>query len=196
MEEKKLIYSKLIDISRSISHIGKDRKNAQQGYVFRGIDDMYNSLHETFAQNGVLISSEVLTVSREERSTKSGGALIYTCMNVKFTFIAEDGSSVCSTMVGEGMDSGDKSSNKAMSVALKYALMQMFLIPTEGGNTDPESDNHEPKSLKQEALDLIEKCQSVEDLTEVKGMYIDTFKKFPDVVSASREKFNSLSKNN
>jgi hypothetical protein len=64
---------------------------------------------------------------------------------MKFTAYTEDGSSVSSITVGEAMDSGDKSMNKAMSVAYKYALMQIFCIPTEE-EKDTEFQTHEVKS--------------------------------------------------
>ena len=40
------------------------------------------------------------------------------------------------------MDSGDKSTNKAMAVAHKYALLQTFCIPTEEIK-DPDHEAHE-----------------------------------------------------
>lgn len=114
-----------------IDVIAKSRKNQSQGYAFRGIDDMYNELHSHFANHKVFYTSEVINQHREEKQTKSGGTMQYSIINVKFTFYAEDGSNISSTMIGEASDSGDKASNKAMSVALKYALMQLLLIPTE-----------------------------------------------------------------
>ncbi len=46
------------------------------------------------------------------------------------------------------MDSGDKSANKAMSAAYKYALMQVFCIPTDEPK-DTENETHEvaPKTV-------------------------------------------------
>jgi hypothetical protein len=59
------------------------------------------------------------------------------------------------------MDSGDKASNKAMSVAMKYAMFQMFMIPTEE-MVDPDGESHDvtsgakqpnaPKQTKQENI--------------------------------------------
>ena len=46
--------------------------------------------------------------------------------------------------LGEGMDSGDKASNKAMAIAYKYALFQVFCIPTEE-MTDPDGESYETK---------------------------------------------------
>ena len=131
MENKNLIFAKISAIMADIDAIEKNNTNTGQGYKFRGIDDIYNALHNHFAKHGVFYTSDVLKQTREERPTKSGGVMIYTILKVKFTFYAVDGSNVSSIIVGEGSDSGDKSSNKAMSTALKYALMQLLLIPTK-----------------------------------------------------------------
>ena len=125
------IYKKMCAILKDVEYIKKDKKNVMQGFMFRGIDDMYNALHDLFAKHEVFICSDVLELTREERQTAKGGNLIYTILKIRFTFYTIDGSQVESIMIGEAMDSGDKSANKAMSTALKYALMQAFLIPTE-----------------------------------------------------------------
>lgn len=139
------IFKAISAINKEIEAVSKDKKNQQQGYKFRGIDDMYNALHDLFAKHNVFITSEVLNSKREFRETKSGGNVVYTVSTCKFNFYTSDGSFVSSTLDGEAMDSGDKSTNKAMSAALKYALMQMFLIPTEE-RLDIEHDSHEFKA--------------------------------------------------
>ena len=123
--------------------ISKDRKNQQQGYAFRGIDDMYNALSPVLAKNGLCVLPRVLARETIERQNKSGGALFYTTVEVEFDFVsAEDGSKHTVKTFGEAMDSGDKSTNKAMSAAYKYAVMQAFAIPTEGDN-DADAQTHE-----------------------------------------------------
>ncbi len=62
---------------------------------------------------------------------------------MKFRFCADDGSSIEAVTIGEGMDSGDKATNKAMAVAFKYACFQVFCIPTEEMK-DPDADTPEP----------------------------------------------------
>lgn len=138
------IYMAINAIMQEIEAIGKNKKNQQQGYSFRGIDDMYNALQPLFKKNAVFITSNVLESKREERQTAKGGVLIYTIAKCQFKFFTTDGSYIESVLEGEAMDSGDKSTNKAMSTALKYALMQMFLIPTEE-KLDTEYDTHEVK---------------------------------------------------
>lgn len=120
--------------------IAKSKRNAAQGFNFRGIDDVMNELHSSFAKHGVFLTTEILDVVREEKPTKSGGTMVHQFQKLKFSFFAEDGSSVSSTVIGEAMDSGDKSGNKCMSIGLKYALLQAFLIPTED-MLDPDQES-------------------------------------------------------
>lgn len=126
-----MIFKAMINIMRDVGPIGRNKRNSQQNYNYRGIDDLYNELQPICAKYGVFVLPEVLDTKREERQSKVGGLLIYSILRVKFTFYAEDGSNVSSIVEGEGMDSGDKSTNKAMSGAQKYCLTQTFLIPTE-----------------------------------------------------------------
>lgn len=139
------VYAAMCAVMEDIgkSGISKDRKNAQQGYNFRGIDDVYNELNSLLSKHRLLMLPSVMASEHEDRATKSGGALIYTRLTVDFKLVsAEDGSSDTIRTVGEAMDSADKSSNKAQSAAYKYAAMMVFCIPTEGDN-DADHTTHE-----------------------------------------------------
>ena len=136
------IYSLIGEAMRKIGAIKKDRKNQQQGFMFRGIDAVYNALNPVMAELGLFIIPEVLEQTREERQTKNGSVLIYSILKVRFTMYAPDGSSVSGVVTGEGMDSGDKASNKAMSIALKYFAFETFMIPTEETTIDPDAEVH------------------------------------------------------
>ena len=125
------IYELIGKAMNDIGAIGKDDFNPQQKYKFRGIDAVMNALNPVMRKYGLFCTPEVLNQVREERSTTNGGTLKYSLLTVKYTVYAPDGSTVSATVLGEGMDSGDKASNKAMSVAFKYAMFQLFCIPTE-----------------------------------------------------------------
>lgn len=138
------VYVAIQNVMRDIgvSGISKDRKNAQQGYAFRGIDDVYNDLNPIMVLHGLLMLPRVMSSEQVERQSKSGGVIIYTRLAVEFDFVAAiDGSKHTIATVGEAMDSADKSSNKAMAAAYKYAAMMAFCIPTEGDN---DADNNTP----------------------------------------------------
>jgi hypothetical protein len=147
------IYEAIPAVMGEIGAITKGKKNAQQGFMYRGIDDVMNALQPLLVKYKVAIVPEVIEQRREERTTKSGSGLIYSICTVRYTFFAEDGTSLTAVVVGEGMDSGDKATNKAMSIAFKYACFQVFCIPTEE-MIDPDSESHEigakPKAPKTE----------------------------------------------
>ena len=136
------IYESIAAIMQEIPAIGKDKKNKDQGFMYRGIDDVMNALQPLLSKYKVFIVPEVLEQKREERAAKSGRNLLYSLLRIKYTFFAEDGSSVSAVVIGEGMDSADKASNKAMAVGMKYALFQVFCIPTEE-MVDPDSETPE-----------------------------------------------------
>jgi hypothetical protein len=146
MAEKAMIYGLIAQAMGKIGAIGKDSTatnvSGKKMYNFRGIDAVYNALNPVMAELGLFICPEVLEQTREERKTTSGGNLIYSILKIKFTMYAPDGSNVSCIVIGEGMDSGDKASNKAMSVALKYACFELFMIPTEE-MVDPDAEVHE-----------------------------------------------------
>lgn len=125
------IYQAIIGVMSDIGVIGKEKRNTQQGFKYRGVDDVMNALQPVMVQHGLFVVPEIIDQKREERQTKNKGNLIYSVCTVRYTFYAKDGSSVQCVVVGEGMDSGDKATNKAMSIAFKYACFQVFCIPTE-----------------------------------------------------------------
>lgn len=147
MSETPKIYAAMSAAMADIGAVGKAKKNQQQNFMYRGIDDVMNALYPVLSEHGLFLCPEVLEHTREERKTAKGSNLIYSILKVKYTVYAEDGSSVCATVIGEGMDSADKSSNKAMAVAMKYALFQLFCIPTEEmGRDDPDGNTPPPSA--------------------------------------------------
>jgi len=142
------IFAAICAVMKDIDFIGKDRSNDFQRYKFRGIDDCYNAVHGPLTKHGVFIVPTVLERDfREYEKTgdKAGGMLFYTTLKVSHKFYAEDGSYVEAVTYGEAMDSGDKSTNKAMSAAMKYAILEVFAIPTEGDN---DTENSSPAPAK------------------------------------------------
>jgi len=149
METKK-VYAAVCAVSAQIAKKGiqKNSNNAQQGFKFRGIDDVLNALNGALTANNLCIFPKVLTRDCIERQTKSGGTLFTVTLQVEFTIVsALDGSSHTVVIYGEAMDSGDKATNKALSAAYKYMALQVFCIPTEGDN-DADSTTHEVINYK------------------------------------------------
>ena len=139
------VYQCIAVVSAEIAKAGiaKDRQNQQQGYSFRGIDDVYNALAPILSKAGLVILPRILSRAVTEREARSGGVLFYVVVEAEFDFVsAHDGSKHTVRTYGEAMDSADKATNKAMSAAYKYAAFQAFCIPTEG---DHDADGTTPE---------------------------------------------------
>ena len=164
------IYARIAAIMKATKEISKGRENKQQNFKFRGIDDVMNELHDVFAENGVFVLTEVMDYTTDQRPTKTGGMSFLVRAKIRFRYMATDGSSVETVNVGEAMDSGDKAFNKAMSIALKYSLLQMLLIPTED-TKDPDAETPEETDCLAIALQEIRAAQSVGTLNSIYNSY-------------------------
>lgn len=151
------IYEAITSIMSEGYAIAKNKRNTQQGFQYRGIDDVMNTFQPLLAKYRVFLVPEVLEQQRQERITKDGKTLLYSILRMKYTFCAEDGSRVSAVVIGEGMDSGDKASNKAMAVAMKYVMFQVFCIPTEE-MPDPDEDTP-PEPKPKSGNDLLWRCE-------------------------------------
>jgi hypothetical protein len=181
MEGEMKVYQAIAAVQAQMSRegISKDRKNQQQGYQFRGIDDLYNALAPALSSNGLVILPRMVKRESVERQSAKGGALFYVTVEAEFDFVAaEDGSKHTVRTFGEAMDSADKATNKAMSAAYKYAAMQAFCIPTEGDN-DADSTTHEviPKGLAAGILkSYVAAIQNAADIEALKSAYGTAYK--------------------
>lgn len=139
------IFKSLQNIMKELKPVAKEGTNEQQGWRFRSIDQLYSNLHPLLAKHGVVIVPKVIdnknTIEMVE-SIKYGKPetkrFTKVLLTVEYTAFAIDGSSIVSVVVGESLDNSDKATNKAMSMAFKYYLMQTFCIALEG-EIDPDS---------------------------------------------------------
>jgi hypothetical protein len=140
------VYQSINAIQYALSKVGitkQGRNNQGAGYNFRGIDQVYNTLSPLLAEHKLCILPRVVKSMQTERQSSSSKTLIYSYVTMEFDLVSsEDGSKHTICTVGEAFDSGDKSMNKAMSAAYKYAAFQAFAIPTEGDN-DADAHTHE-----------------------------------------------------
>jgi len=170
------VYKAISAVAKEMAEqgISKDRENRQQGFNFRGIDQVYNALAPMLAKHGLVILPRITERTVTERATKNGGVLFYVVVKAEFDFVAtEDGSKHTVITYGEAMDSGDKATNKAMSIAYKYAAFQAFCIPTEQTAIDADAEVHHvaarsPDDILADFTAQAAECATVADL---KGIY-------------------------
>ena len=128
--------------------VGKDKKTeAGPKYAYRSVDDVINAIEPMLTKAGVITSISYHDVAAEDVSIvnqrgESRNARRIACLQrVKFSHSNDDGviTTLDTEAIGEGLDSGDKAANKAMSIAYKYALGLSLPIPFVGKD-DPDAE--------------------------------------------------------
>lgn len=146
METKnKTIFQLIPEAIGKIGAIPKGQRNIEQNYMFRGIDDFMNACNKVFSEIGIFCVPEVVEDREVFGMTTKGTPYKDVFLKMKYTFYASDGSNICAIVKGEARDYGDKATNKALSAAMKYALMQVFCITTKD-NADTDKETPEPKT--------------------------------------------------
>jgi len=133
------IYQAMANIMGRVTAITKAQQNKDQRFNFRGIDDVYNTLHPLLAEYQVFTLMRVIDCQRSEYKTAHGKTMQHVLSTVEYDFMASDGSKVTVRSIGEGADMGDKAAAKSLSNAHKYAFFQTFSIPT--GELDPDAES-------------------------------------------------------
>jgi hypothetical protein len=144
-------------VAADIRRVGKDQSNAQQGYKFRGIDDLLNAAHGPLARHGVSILPSVAERDVTERTTRNGATMTVVVLTMDFTFVGPAGDTLTVRTVGEAHDTADKATNKAMSAAMKYALIMTFTVPTvDMDDADRTTEDRPPAPPAAESLARID----------------------------------------
>ncbi|BDR97082.1 hypothetical protein NUITMVP1_09910 [Proteus mirabilis] len=175
------VYKAISNVAREMAETGikKGSVNQQQGFMFRGIDAVYNALAPALVKHGLLILPRIIERTVTERQTQRGSLLFYVVVKAEFEFVSvEDGSKHTVVTYGEAMDSGDKATNKAMSIAYKYAAFQTFCIPTEETAIDADAEVHNvaPRTPDQILKDFTNSAIAITDLNILKKEFGETWK--------------------
>lgn len=138
------VFTALWAVMRDVRYVGKNGRNEDQNYPFRGIDDVMNALGPAMRRHGLLMFPKVMRRDHErfpKPNNKFGTAVQ---VDVRYRFLFAPGGKddyVDVEVPGESIDASDKATAKAMSVALRTAMLQTFALPTY--DTDPDQHNPE-----------------------------------------------------
>lgn len=159
IEKSRNIVERMAAVMSEVTAVGKTGQNREQGYAFRSIDEFMNSLHGPLSKHGVVITPKILERQISERERRNGGITRIVDLLVEYTFHSPDGSYVTTITAGEGADVADKATNKAMAGALKYAIMQTFVVPTRD-MIDGDSETPEVPSQRESAAVHAERVEA------------------------------------
>lgn len=143
--EHKNIHEAINAIMNDVGYVKKQRA-ANLNYSFAGEAALIAAIRPSMVENGVYMHvQQIKDVKRENYTTKSGTAMVNSLLTavIRFTH-ASSGTFIDVEATSEGSDAGDKSANKAMTGAYKYALRQTFCIET---GDDPDKFPSEERDV-------------------------------------------------
>lgn len=162
--------------------IGKSRTNTHQNYQFRSVDDVLNAVGPALARHGVVAIPKFTEMTRCEN-----GKMTRIFLH-GFVHYAGYGSECIAETWGEGLDSSDKATAKAMSFAVKYAHIYTFNIPVvgtdDGDFSSPETDGKQPP----QQISVDEVCQRL-DAAKDKDAFKEVWKNAAAEFSAAKDTF-------
>jgi hypothetical protein len=129
-------------VMAEVPAVPKADRNSAQNFSFRGVDAVVNALGPALRKHGVIILPHLNTIKTEQVEIgRNKTVMNAVTVDMSYTFMGPEGDQVCVRVPGESLDAGDKATPKAMSVALRTALLQTFALPTD--EKDPDMDTYE-----------------------------------------------------
>lgn len=182
--ENKTVVQALNEVMKSVGAIAKTDRNQSQGFNFRGIDSVVNAVSPALQKYGVIVTPDVLdyqytTVEIGRNRTAMGHVRV----QVAYTFHGPNGDFIVSTVAAEAMDSGDKASAKAMSVAFRTALLQTLCLPTD--EVDPDATSYERSS----ADDVLSPSAVMMKITQATDL--ETLASVGQYITGNKDKFSA-----
>lgn len=165
MAEHGGIVEALGDVMARVQAVGKNDRNDHGQYNFRGVDAVVNAVGPALRAARVVVVPAVQQVEHSVVETSRGKPANACRVTVDYTF-HYGAESITATVAAEAWDHGDKATPKAMSVALRTALLQALCLPTD--EPDPDSATYE-RAERQPAADVA----SEEAITELGALLFE-----------------------
>ncbi|WP_282698052.1 ERF family protein [Streptomyces sp. CC208A] len=130
-------------VRREIRGISKREQYNQAGtrFNFRGVDTVVNVFGPVTLKHGVNVLSSKVEATYGEKTTAKGTRMRECSVLVTWTIIGPMGDTLTLQTMGEALDTADKATTKAQSVALRTLLLGFGLTPTH--DKDPDADRIE-----------------------------------------------------
>jgi len=182
------------EVMKAVGGIAKKDRNQAQGFNFRGIDSVVNAVSPQLQKYGVVVVPSVQDYSYDTVEIgRNRTAMGHVKVKVQYTFVGPNGDVINTTVVGEAMDSGDKATAKAMSVAFRTALLQSLCLPTD--ELDPDASSYERSNIEDiippsAVLIQIAQAKTIESLDSVASMLAKSKAKYSaEQMEQFREKY-------
>jgi hypothetical protein len=160
---------KFAEVRRRLGYVQKRGHNERHNYSYVTAADLAGSVGDILAELGVVVIPQLQSISTETPRSSSD-RIARVVMNYRFVD-ARSGEELSVRIAGEGADPGDKAPYKAMTGALKYALLQSFLLST---GDDPEDEHANSRAvLGSERVITPEQMRELQGLIEETGTELE-----------------------
>ena len=182
------IYADLAKVMRSVDYVGKNDVNKHQHFNFRGIDGVLNAVGPALREHNVVVYPRLQDVTYEEVKTSGGKASTACRVVVDYVFASVDGSSVETRVAAESWDTGDKAMPKAMSVAMRTALIQALALPTD--EPDPDSFTYTREAADERNERVAAKIEAAGTVDELRALWAQASPELQKRITARVEELN------
>ena len=182
------IYADLAKVMRSVDHVGKGDFNSHQKFSFRGIDGVLNAVGPALREHNVVVYPRLHDVAYEEVKTSGGKASTACRVVVDYVFASVDGSTVETRVAAESWDTGDKAMPKAMSVAMRTALIQALALPTD--EPDPDSFTYTREAADEKNERVAAKIEAAGTVDELRALWAQASPELQKRITARVEELN------
>jgi hypothetical protein len=160
---------KFAEVRRRLGYVQKRGHNERHNYNYVTAADLAGSVGDILAELGVVVIPQLQSISTETPRSSSD-RIARVVMNYRFVD-AKSGEELTVRVPGEGADPGDKAPYKAMTGALKYALLQSFLLST---GDDPEDERANSRTaLGSERVITPEQVRELQGLIDETGTELE-----------------------
>ena len=153
------IYQRIQQVMQEVAYVRKDKQ--VENYMAVTHDMVTAMVRPHFVQAGIVISPRAISGAMVDtgRKSKSGNpAMRYEGhFEVDFVNVDEPGDRITITLDAHADDYGDKAPGKALSYAVKYAILKVLMLET--GENDEGRVAPEPPPLTESAEIMLERLR-------------------------------------
>jgi len=175
---------KLAEVRRRIGYVQKRGHNERFNYSYVTAADIAGSVGDILAELGVVVIPKLEDISYES-AVGRGESIRMARVVMAYTFADVDsGEEIIAKVAGQGLDPGDKAPYKAMTGALKYALLQSFPLATGDDPEDERPEAHHPAGNPERPINA-EQVRELEKLIDDTGTDLERVLAYYKVASLS-----------
>lgn len=147
------IHQRIHAVMQSVDYIQKQKKQGMQ-YTFASHDAVTAKVRPVLVEHGVIYYPVAMARIQDGNRTEID-------VTIRFTNIDDPTDFIDVASCGYGVDAQDKGPGKAISYAVKYALLKALGLET-GDDPEQDSIDHQPQPPRQAAADAAPKVSPAE----------------------------------